>query len=274
MTMIKYLLCLGLLCALVFPAASADNFAKDKLVAWCIVPFDAKKRGPAQRARMLKRLGLKRVAYDWRAQHVKEFEEEILQYKKHGLEFFAFWSAHEEAFRLFKKYKLHPQIWYMFPSPKADTQEKRVEAAAKAMLPLVERTRKLGSKLGLYNHGGWGGEPANLVAVCKYLRQHHKAKHVGIVYNLHHGHGHIADFKRSLKLMQPYLHCLNLNGMNEGAQPKILQLGRGKHEENMIATIRKSGYTGPIGILDHRNDTDTEIALKENLEGLQKILKK
>ncbi len=269
----KLLLFSSLLCSLGFPAQSADNFAKDQLVAWCIVPFDAKKRGPAARAEMLNRLGLKRVAYDWRAQHVKEFEEEILQYKKHGLEFFAFWSVHEEAFRLFKKYKLHPQIWHMFPSPKADTQEARVAAAAKAMLPLVERTKKLGSKLGLYNHGGWAGEPDNLVAVCKYLREHHQAKHVGIVYNLHHGHGHIADFKQSLKLMQPYLHCLNLNGMNEGAQPKILSLGKGQHEATMIATIRKSGYTGPIGILDHRNDTDTEIALKENLEGLKKILK-
>ena len=74
--------------------------------------------------------------------------------------------------------------------------------------------------------------------------------------------------------MQPYLHCLNLNGMNEGAQPKILSLGRGQHEAAMIATIRNSGYSGPIGILDHRNDTDTEIALRENLEGLQNILKK
>ena len=255
-------------------AKAADNFAKDRLVAWCIVPFDAKKRGPAERAQMLKRLGLKRVAYDWRAQHVKEFEEEILQYKKHGLEFFAFWSVHEAAFALFEKYKLHPQIWHMFLSPKTGTQKARVEAAAKAMLPLVERTKKLECKLGLYNHGGWAGEPANLVAVCKYLRENHKAKHVGIVYNLHHGHGHIVDFKQSLELMQPYLHCLNLNGMNEGAHPKILSLGKGQHEASMIATIRKANYTGPIGILDHRNDTDTEIALRENLEGLQKILKK
>ena len=46
-----------------------------------------------------------------------------------------------------------------------------------------------------------------------------------------------------------------------------------KRQAAMIATIRKSGYTGPIGILDHRNDTDAEIALKENLEGLKKILK-
>ena len=270
----KYLLCFGLLCALVFPAESADNFDKDQLVAWCIVPFDAKKRGPVERVQMLKRLGIKRVAYDWRAQHVKEFEEEILQYKKHGLEFFAFWSVHEAAFALFEKHKLHPQIWLTVPSPKADSQSARVTAAAKALLPLVERTKKLDCKLGLYNHGGWSGEPANLVAVCQYLHEHHKAKHVGIVYNLHHGHSHIDDFKQSLKLMQPHLHCLNLNGMNEGAKPKILQLGRGKHEANMIAIIRKSGYAGPIGILDHRNDTDTEIALRENLEGLQKILKK
>ena len=63
---------------------------KDQLLAWCIVPFDAKQRGLAERAKMLKRLGLKRVAYDWSERHVKEFEEEILQYKKHGLEFFAF----------------------------------------------------------------------------------------------------------------------------------------------------------------------------------------
>jgi hypothetical protein len=270
----KFFLFFSLLCALVFQAQAVNNFAKDQLVAWCIVPFDAAKRGPAARAEMLKRLGIKRVAYDWRAQHVKEFEEEILQYKEHGLEFFAFWGVHDEAFVLFEKHKLHPQIWYMFPSPNVDTQEKRVESAAKAMLPLVQRTEKMGSKLGLYNHGGWGGEPANLVAVCKYLHKHHDAKHVGIVYNLHHGHGHIDDFKQSLKLMQPHLHCLNLNGMNEGAKPKILQLGRGKHEANMIAIIRKSGYAGPIGILDHRNDTDTEIALRENLEGLQKILKK
>ena len=42
----------------------------------------------------------------------------------------------------------------------------------------------------------------------------------------------------------------------------------------MIATIRKVAYTGPIGILDHRSDTDTEIALRENLEGLKLILEK
>jgi hypothetical protein len=39
---------------------------------------------------MLKRLGLKRVAYDWRQKHVPTFEQEILEYAKVGLEYFAF----------------------------------------------------------------------------------------------------------------------------------------------------------------------------------------
>ena len=37
--------------------ANLEIFAKDNLVAWCIVPFDAKKRGPSARAEMLGRLG-------------------------------------------------------------------------------------------------------------------------------------------------------------------------------------------------------------------------
>ena len=249
-----------------------DSFEKNKLVAWCIVPFDAKKRSPAERVEMLKQLGLKRVAYDWRAKHVAEFEEEILQYKKNDIEFFAFWSTHPEAFRLFKKHNIRPQIWRTAPSPINAEQQTKIDVAVQSLLPLVEQTRKLGCKLGLYNHGGWGGEPRNLVAVCQSLRKHHKADHVGIVYNLHHGHDRIADFEQSIKLMKPYLLCLNLNGMNDGAKPKILPLGQGQHDAKLIQIIRKSGYLGPIGILDHRSDTDAKVALEQNLNGLKKIM--
>ena len=62
-----------------------ENLLRENLVPWCIVPFDASKRSPEERTKMLVRLGLKRSAYDWRAQHVPEFEEEILQYQKHGI---------------------------------------------------------------------------------------------------------------------------------------------------------------------------------------------
>ena len=39
------------------PAARRSIFAKQNLLAWCIVPFDANKRGPEERAQMLERLG-------------------------------------------------------------------------------------------------------------------------------------------------------------------------------------------------------------------------
>ena len=39
----------------------------------------------------------------------------------------------------------------------------------------------------------------------------------------------------------------------------------------MLQTLIDSGYSGPIGILDHRNDTDSKIALKANLEGLKTL---
>lgn len=272
-TQVSTVLVASMLHGLALPGAAAkDIFAKENLVAWCIVPFDAKQRGPAERAEMLKRLGIRKVAYDWRKEQVPTFEQEILEYEKHGLEYFAFWSAHEEAFRLFEKYDLHPQIWKTLQAPRTGTQEEKVATAAKAMLPLVERTRKMGCKLGLYNHGGWGGEPKNMVAVCQWLRKHAQADHVGIVYNFHHGHGHIGDFSESLELMKPFLLCLNLNGMNDDAKPKILPLGSGKHESRMLRIVQESGYQGPIGILDHRNELDAEKSLRENLEGLRNLV--
>lgn len=247
-------------------------FAMDNLVAWCVVPFDAKKRGPPERAEMLQRLGFEKLAYDWRGQHVPTFEQEILALRKRGIEMFAFWGEHEEMFRLFKKHGISPQVWITAPSPEAVSRNERVEAAGQRLLPLVKRTQKLGCKLGLYNHGGWGGEPKSLVAVCQWLRENAAADHVGIVYNLHHGHGHIEDFADVLADMKPYLLCLNLNGMNGNAAPKIVSIGRGQHERAMIRTIRDCGYQGPIGILDHRGELDAEESLRQNLDGLKKVL--
>jgi hypothetical protein len=259
--------------------AGADSqpqalFARDNLVAWCIVPFDVKKRGPAERAEMVANLGLKKVAYDWRDEHVPTFEEEIVEYKQHGIEYFAFWSWHENMRPLIKKHGIHPQIWITAPSPDGATQQEKVEAAAKSLAPLVETTRELGLKLGLYNHGGWGGEPADLVAVCEHLRKNAKADHVGIVYNFHHGHGHIADFAGSFELMKPYLLCVNINGMNDGEKPKILAVGSGQHEQRMLQIVRDSGYRGPIGLIHHREQLDAEEGLRQNLDGLKGVLKK
>lgn len=255
------------------PETDASSvFNKQNLVAWCIVPFDAAKRTPEQRAEMLQRLGLCRVAYDWRAEHVPTFEREILAYKQHGLEYFAFWSWHADMAPLIRKHAIHPQIWQTCPSPSDGSQAERVDIAAQKMLPLALQAKDLDCRLGLYNHGGWGGEPDNLIAVCERLRTLTRSKHIGIVYNLHHGHGHIRDFALMLARLRPYLLCLNLNGMNDNAQPKILPLGKGQRDLDLLQTIADSGYGGPIGILDHRNGVDAEQSLRENMEGLKTLV--
>ncbi len=255
-------------------AEAPTNLRDENLVAWCIVPFDSRDRSPAERAEMLGRLGIRRVAYDWRQEHVSTFEEEILQYKKHGIEYFAFWDVHDKALELFAKHDLQPQIWKMMAQPASDADQQRVKEAAEKLLPLVRRTGKLGCKLGLYNHGGWSGEPDNLVAVCRHLREHHDADHVGIVYNLHHGHGHVDGFAAALDKMKPYLLCLNLNGMTRNGDrlgKKILPLGTGELDVPLLKTIRDSGYRGPIGIIGHTQD-DVELRLRDNLDGLHWIL--
>jgi azurin len=249
---------------------AADLFDKPNLAAWCIVPFDKAKRSPEARAEMVAKMGIKKIAYDWRAEHVPEFEREILAYQKHGIEFFAFWGLHEEAFRLFEKYDLHPQLWVMLKVA-GDTEQTKVKAAAEALLPTLDRARKLGCQVGIYNHGGWGGEPESMVAVCEYLRANHGTKNVGIAYNLHHGHGHLERLPTALAAMKPWLLCLNLNGMDiagDAKGRKILPLGAGTEDVTVLRQIRASGYTGPIGILNHTNE-DAEGRLLDNLDGLQ-----
>ncbi len=252
----------------------SDILGPENVVAWCIVPFDAAKRGPEERAVMLKELGLHRCAYDWRQEHVASFEQEILAYQKHGIEFFAFWGVHDDAFALFEKYDLHPQIWMTLSEPRGiepDTSnEAKVEMAAKQMASLAERTKAMGCQLGLYNHGGWGGEPENMVAVCKRMAELGHSN-VGIVYNFHHGHEHIDDWAGSFAKMQPHLLCVNLNGMNASGDPKILGIGKGMHEREMVQSILASNYHGAIGIIDHRNELDAKESLQENLSGLAQL---
>ena len=278
---LPFTLALLLFGSLSIRAEVPENFKTENLAAWCIAfRWDAAGRSSAERAKLMSDLGIGRFVYNWRADDNPNFEEEIRQCRKHGIEYFAFWNENEEAFALFEKYGMTPQIWKTCPSPNAETQEERVAAAANRMLPFAQRAKKMGSSFGLYNHRNWGGHPENLVAVCKALHAL-GCDNVGIVYNFHHAHDEMDRFAEYLELMQPYLLCLNLNGMvdkeivnHKTLENKILPIGKGRYEEAMIKVVLESGYDGPIGIIDHMPTTDSEWQLRANLEGLDKILSK
>ena len=97
----------------------ASVFGRENLVAWCIVPFDAKRRGPEERAQMLERLGLRRLAYDWRDEHLPTLQSELAALKAHDIELAAVWfpaSLDRNArfiLDTLKKHDLKPQLWVM-----------------------------------------------------------------------------------------------------------------------------------------------------------------
>ena len=267
--------------AFCLPLHAADLFEKDNLLAWCIVPFDAKKRGPEERAAMLEKLGIHRFAYDYRAEHIPQWDEELAALKRHRIELTAWWfpgAMNEEARKaldLFKRHSVAPQLWITgggaaVNSP--DEQKKRIAAEAARIRPIAEAAAPLGCKVALYNHGEWFGEPENQLEIIEALAKE-GIKNVGIVYNLHHGHAHLSRFTEMLGKMKPHLLALNLNGMTLGgdsAGKKILIIGQGDLDIGLLKTIKASGWTGPVGILNH-TDEDAETRLKANLDGLQKI---
>jgi len=262
------------------PSAGAGLFDRDNLVAWCVVPFDSKKRGPEERAEMLRKLGFKHLAYDWRAEHVPTFDAELDALKKNGVELDAFWVAPGELnnqsrliLDVLKRHGVKTQLWALLDlgpdKATGEEQARRVNEAAAKIKPLADEAAKIGCSVALYNHGGWFGEPENQIAIVERLKEE-GAANVGVVYNLHHGHEHLDRFKPLLEKMLPHLMALNLNGMDPGSDPgdrKILPLGQGELDLELLKIIRDSGYRGRIGILGHTMD-DVEERLRDNLDGL------
>lgn len=260
-----------------------ELFARTNLFAWCIVPFDAKKRGPEERAAMLERLGFKRFAYDYRAEHIPTFDAEMEALKRHHVRLLAWWfpgTLNEEAKLIFDVLKRHDlrdvQLWVTGggdPTKNAEEQKMRVSAEAARLKPIAAAAANIGCSVALYNHGAWFGEPENQIEIITKLRAQ-GITNVGIVYNLHHGHGHLDRFAELLAKMKPHLLALNLNGMVRDGDKlgrKILPLGQGDLDLKLLRIIRDSGWRGPIGILNH-TDEDAEVRLQENLRGLEKLV--
>ncbi len=252
-----------------------DLLAPTNLVAWCIVPFDAKKRGPKERAEMLGRLGLKRVAYDWRDEHIPNFDEEVATLQARGIELTAWWFPADLGnvslgiLDVLRRHKVRCQLWVTLgdPAPQSTDDADKVKEAVRILSPIAEAAGEVGCSVALYNHGGWFGEPENQIKVIRAIG----FANVGIVYNFHHGHAHVGRFEELFKRMQPYLFAVNLNGMVKDGDAngrKILPIGEGDLEEAMIRVILESGWVGPVGVLDHRPETDSEQTLRENLDGL------
>ena len=263
---------------------AADDFAlysKDNLLAWCIVPFDSEKRGPEQRARMLNELGIPAMAWDWRMEHLPLMAEEIEALRRHNIALSAVWfwvdgsgegllnEANEVILRTLAESGTRTDLWLSFPASFFEglSEEEKLQKATEAVGQIRDRAAAIGCRVALYNHGDWFGEPANQVRIIRALG----AEDIGIVYNFHHAHDQVDDFESNLELMLPHLWTVNLNGMKADG-PKILPVGQGDLELEMMKKLRASGYARSIGILGHIDDRDVRLVLQGNLDGMAKVL--
>jgi sugar phosphate isomerase/epimerase len=258
---------------------STDLLDKKNLVAWCIVPFDAAERSPEERAEMLNELGITKFAYDYREKHLASFAEEISVLRKHKIELSAVWfwvqdtgnglldKSNEFVLETLKQTNTRTELWVSFPESYYDgTDEENLQKAVSAVREIEHRAEEIGCTIALYNHGGWFGEPENLVGIIKAIG----SDKIRIVYNFHHGHHRIDRFKEDLEMMLPYLSTVNINGMRKEG-PMIITLGQGDEELGMLRTLVESGYNGPIGILGHTEGEDIKVVLERNLEGLRHL---
>ena len=250
--------------------------------AWCIVPFDSEKRSPEQRIEMLKELGFVSYAYDYRDEHLPEMVREFNLAKENEIEISAVWlwvdkndsvgnlkETNKIVLRNIAEAELKTQIWMSYPEDYFNefSEEKSLQTAVEMIDYLCDLAASIGCELALYNHGGWFGNPNNLVKIAEALPH----KKIGIIFNFHHAHLLLNNFSEMVAKMYPHLWAVNLNGMQADG-PKILEIGQGTEEAKMIKILNDAGYKGPWGILGHKMEADVKLVLKGNLEGLVSLL--
>jgi hypothetical protein len=280
---------LPLLIAAFFAAASSlrgaddtDVWRDENLVAWSIVAFDAKKRGPEERAAMLERIGLRHYGYGFRRTDVPYFDAEVIALQRHGINLLAWLFPRTldatalKALQVIERHGVHPQIWVTGGdalTQSSEEQAERLKSELERIRPIVVAAALVKCKVGLYNHGGWFGEPENQLAMLRQL-QCEGFDNVGLVYNFHHGHSHIDRFPEIWRKIYPHVLALSINGMVRNGDTKgkkIMYVGEGDQELAMMRTVQTSGWQGPVCVLGHRTDEDAEIALSRNVAGLKKL---
>jgi hydroxypyruvate isomerase len=257
------------------------DFSRSNLVAWCVVPFDAEKRGPMERAKMLSELGITKLAYDWREEHIPQFDEELKALTTYRITLEAFWmmsgknaaenSGVKAVLDFVERNQVKTQLWLMMVEWNGFeqlSQSEKVSQMGEEIRYIARKAGELGCQVGLYNHGGWFGEPENQLAIIEHLDM----RNVGMVYNFHHARKHHQRFSSFYPKIEPHLLCLNIAGLKEGDTQRFYRTGQGGVEKNMIRQVWKSGYKGPIGIINHNEAVDAKKGLTEEMEGLKVIL--
>ena len=250
---------------------------------------------------MLKQLGFRRFAYDWRPAHVPTFDTEIEALKRHGIELLAWWFAFDpgdelaaQTLEVFARHDVQPQLWVMqSAAPFVDaftglsetgdldqihellSKLHRESLTATSEAQEADRIHELatqaapyGCRIGLYNHNGWFGMLENQLAIVERLAER-GVRDAGIVYNFSHARDELHDdsthFPELWARIQQHVMAVNVTGMVfEGT---VAYPSQGDAELEMLRTIQESGWHGPVGLIAEQGG-DAEVTLGNCLTGL------
>lgn len=258
-----------------------ELFAKENLLPWSIVAFDSQERSPVERVDMIKELGYDQYAFGGRKQHFKTMANEIRYARSQQIDIPVVWlyitpfdkpgKLREEAELIFKALEetRHSCELWVGISPKVfnDMNDEEAFVKANSLIEYIsKRAAAVNCTIALYNHGGWYGKPKNQLAILKSLPN----ESIKMVYNFHHAHEELDNYKENMKLMLPYLSCVNLNGMQKDG-PKIMTVGSGDLEKEMISYLLDIGYRGRFGMLGHVKGGDAKVLLEQNYAGLKSL---
>jgi len=252
----------------------------DEVSPWCIIGFDSLNRTPIQRINMLKELGLKKYGYNRGKGDLSEMKKEFKLAQKNNIEITSvfLWlnakrdsigklsASNQEILNNLNEMKSTPTIWVSFSNNffKDLNQKQSIELAIQMITSIKIKTDQIGCKIAIYNHHGWFGNPHNQIEIIKKL----KDNSITMVYNFHHAHEYVDEFPNIIKKIKPYLSYVNLNGVKKDGE-KILPIGKGDYEFEMIKLLLDEGYKGPWGILGHIKSKDVQKVLEKNIEGIR-----
>jgi sugar phosphate isomerase/epimerase len=152
-----------------------------------------------------------------------------------------------------------------------DTSDDAV--AVQALREISDYAKDAGLRVALYPHAGFF---VQRVEDAVRLAEQVNRKNLGVTFNLCHWlmvDG--KDLAASLKVAQPYLFCVTINGADAGGTNwnKLIQpLDRGTYDvSQVLRLLRRMRYSGPIGLQHYGIGGDARENLEHSMAGWKRL---
>jgi sugar phosphate isomerase/epimerase len=272
-------LAVALVCSATFIAAAQTNPSAGKMnqfFPFCIDTHDAKKRNLEQQAVMLKELGYDGVGHLW----LQNIPERLRTLDAQGLKLFQITMTVDITPG---KQAYDPRLKEVMPSlqgrgvqflllmnglkPSDPAGDAR---AVQIVREIAELAQSAGAQVLLYPHSHmWLERIQDCVRVADKVDR----PNVGVMFNLCHWLriSKDRDYEPLLAQAMPRLWGVSINGADdydpaEGWSHYIQPLGRGSFDMfTFLKTLRRLGYTGPIGLQCYGIQGDVRDTLAESM---------